>query len=98
MKVYICRRGQPDFVVDAPNVGAGIIAFWNATRELPRASYRVHHGRRRQGRTISSAVAYWLLASEMQPLLRGVIEQSTTASQYQMFCEHIIIAGQLLEK
>jgi hypothetical protein len=98
MKLYICRRGLPDFVVDAPNVGAGIIAFWNATRELPRASYRVHHGRRRQGRTISSAVAYWLLASEMQPLLRGVIEENATPSQYQQFCENITTAGQLLEK
>ena len=98
MKTYICRRGLPDFVVDAPNVGDAIIRFWQATRELPRASYRVHHGRRRQGRTISSAVAYWLLALEMRPLLRGVIEENATPSQYQQFCEHITTAGTLLEK
>ena len=97
MKVYITRRGQPDFVVDARNVGDGIIKLW-MTGEQPKPSYRVHHGRRRQGRQVSAAVAYWLLASEMRPLLRGVIEENATASQYQQFCEHITTAGTLLEK
>jgi hypothetical protein len=97
MKVYITRRGLPDFVVDAPNVGAGIVRLW-MTGEQPRATYRVHHGRRRQGRTISSAVAYWLLASEMRPLLRDVIEENSSPSQYQQFCENITTAGTLLEK
>ena len=98
MKVYITRRGQADYVVDAPTVGAAIVRFWLATGELPRASYRIHHGRRRQGRTISSAVAYWILASEMQPILRGVIQETATTSQYEQFCDHIITAGTLLEK
>lgn len=98
MKLYIVRRGHPDFVVDAQNVGDGIIKFWQSTRELPKASYRVHHGRRRQGRQVSAAVAYWLLSIEMRPLLRGVIEETATASQYQEFCENITTAGTLLGK
>ena len=98
MKVYICRRGQADFVTDVPTVGAAIVRFWMATGELPRASYRIHHGRRRQSRVVSSAVGYWLLSVEMQPILRGVIAEVSSTSQYEQFCEHIITAGTLLEK
>ena len=98
MKVYITRRGQADYVVDAPNVGSAIVRFWLATGELPKPTYRIHHGRRRQSRVISAAVGYWLLKLEMRSALSSVIEETTSAEKYRAFCETVITAGRLLEK
>jgi hypothetical protein len=98
MKVYICRRGKPDFVCHADTVADAIICLWLVTRELPKASYRVHFGRRRQSRTVSSAVAYWRLDDEMRSRLYDVLESTSTETQFGDFCEIAVQAALLLGK
>ena len=98
MKVYITRRGKTDFVVDADTIGDAIVSYWYATKEMPKPSYRVHSGRRRKSRVVSSAVAYWRLDSDMRSSLYDVLEATTTDSQFENFCEHAVTAGTLLGK
>ena len=96
MKVYIIRRGQADFVVSAPTIADAIVIYWMTTKETPKASYRVHHGRRRQAKTISSAVAYWRLSASLQGPLYDVLEANATDKQFTKFCDHAVTAGSLL--
>lgn len=96
MKVYITRRGRPDFVVDAPTIADAIIAYWLATGETPKPSYRVHFGRRRKSRIVSSAIAYWALESDMRSVLSQVIRETATQSQIDQFNETVIITAELL--
>ena len=96
MKTYIIRRGQPDFVTDAKTIADSIIALWMTTGETPKASYRVHHGRRRQARTVSSAVAYWRLSASLQGPLYAVLEENSTDKQFTEFCDTAVQAAALL--
>jgi hypothetical protein len=96
MKVYLLRRGKPDFVCHAPTIAAAIICYWFATKELPKPSYRVHFGRRRQSRVVSSAVAYWRLDDDMRSKLYDVLEANSTEKQFNEFCELTIQAAELL--
>ncbi len=96
MKVYICRRGKSDFVVNAPTIADAIICYWMATKETPRASYRIHHGRRRRSRVVSSAVAFWRLEARLQGPLYDVLQETTTDSQFNEFCEIAVQAASLL--
>jgi len=98
MKVYICRRGRPDFICQSPTVADAIITYWLATGETPKASYRVHHGRRRQARRVSSAIAYWRLGEGMRSLLCDVLKEQSTADAYAAFCEQVLEASRLLGK
>lgn len=98
MKVYLCRRGRPDFVVDAPTVADAIIAYWMASGETPKASYRIHFGRRRKTRVVSSAIAYWALGQNMRSALYEVLEETATEKQFHSFCEHAVTAAELLGK
>ena len=96
MKVYICRRGKPDFVCQADNIADAIVMLWTITSELPQASYRVHFGRRRKSRVVSSAVAYWQLNAGMKRALYDVLESNSTESQFTDFCNNAVEAGSLL--
>jgi hypothetical protein len=96
MKVYITRRGQADYVTDAPTVADAIVRFWLTTGEQPKPSYRVHFGRKRQSRVVSAAVCYWILKAEMRSALSSVIQETTSAEKYQAFCDTVIQAGTLL--
>jgi len=98
MKVYICRRGRPDFICQSPTVADAIITYWLATGETPKASYRVHHGRKRQARRVSSAIAYWRLGDVMRSRLYDVLQETATDSQFNEFCEIAVQAGSLLGK
>jgi hypothetical protein len=98
VKIYICRRGRPDFVCHAPTIGDGLILFWVATKETPKPSYRVHHGRRRQAKTISAAVAFWKLDDDMKWLLLEILKDESSADVYTAFCNDVITAGALLGK
>jgi hypothetical protein len=98
MKIYICRRGRPDFVCHADTVGDAIVMLWMTTKETPRASYRVHFGRRRQAKTISAAVAYWRLSARLRGPLYDVLEETATDSQFTEFCDIAVQAGSLLGK
>jgi hypothetical protein len=98
MKVYITRRGQADFVVDAPTIADAIVSFWFASKETPKASYRIHSGRRRKTRVVSSAIAYWRLDEDMRSSLYNVLEENATERQFTNFCEHAVTAGSLLGK
>jgi len=98
MKIYVTRRGREDFVCHADTIGDAIVMFWLATGETPRASYRVHYGRRRQAKTISSAIAFWLLGDDMRSRLYDVLQETTTDSQFNEFCEIAVQAGSLLGK
>jgi hypothetical protein len=98
LKVYIRNRGQIDYVTDAPTVADAIVRFWQVTREIPKPSYRVHFGRKRQSRVVSSAVCYWILENDMRRALSAVIQETTSTEKYLAFCETVIHAGTLLEK
>ena len=96
MKCYIVRRGRPDFVTDAPNIADAIVTYWMTTKETPRSAYRVHYGRRRQAKTISSAIAYWRLDAHLKSRLYAVLEENSTDKQFTTFCDHAVTAGSLL--
>jgi len=96
MKVYIVRRGHPDFAVDAPTIADAIVIYWMTTKETPKASYRVHHGRRRQSKNISSAVAYWRLDAKLKSRLFAVLEETATEKQFTKFCDTAVQAASLL--
>lgn len=98
MKVYITRRGRPDFICDCPTIADGIVTYWKATAETPKASYRIHEGRRRRSRVVSAAVAYWSLGADMRTLLSAVIRETATQSQIDTFNETVITAAELLGK
>lgn len=96
MKLYITRRGKSDFIVDAPTVADAIVSYWIATGETPKPSYRVHEGRRRKTRVVSSAVAYWALEPDMRSALSAVIRETATQSQIDQFNDTVITAADLL--
>ena len=98
MKHYIQRTGQPDFVCIARTAADALILLWLATGEIPQASYRVHQGRKRKSRVVSSAVAYWRLNVEMQAALIDVLEETLPEKQYTEFCEQVVNIGRILEK
>ena len=96
MKHYICRRGKPDFVCQAATVADAIILLWFAEREMPRASYRVHQGRRRKARTISSAVTFWRIRTDLREPLFDVLQEVCSKAQFSEFCTHAVTAASLL--
>jgi len=98
MKIYVCRRGKSDFVCHADTIADAIICYWLATKETPKASYRVHFGRRRQAKTISSAVAFWRLSVAMRSALCDVLKERSTADVYMTFCEQVLEVSRLLGK
>ena len=98
MKLYITRRGQPDFVVECDSIADGIVRYWFATGATPKPTYRVHFGRRRTSRVVSSAICYWYLAAAMRGPLYAVLEETTSESQFSEFCETAIEAANLLGK
>ena len=97
MKFYICRRGKPDFVCQAPTMADSIVIFWLATLETPKPNYRIHQGRRRQSKVITSAAAYWRLSIELQTALADVLEATLPEQTYSEFCEQAVAIGRLLE-
>ena len=98
MKFYICRRGKPDFVCQAPTMADSIVIFWLATLETPKPNYRIHEGVKRKSRVVSSALAYWLLSIDMQTALADVMEATLPEKQYSEFCEQAVNIGRILEK
>ena len=98
MKHYIQRTGQPDFVCIARTAADALILLWLATGEIPQASYRVHQGRKRKSRVVSSALAYWRLSIELQTALADVLEATLPEKQYTEFCEQVVNIGRILEK
>ena len=98
MKFYICRRGKPDFVCQAPTMADSIITLWLITKELPKPNYRIHEGVKRKSRVVSSALAYWHLNVEMQAALADVLEATLPEKQYTEFCEQVVNIGRILEK
>ncbi len=96
MKYYICRRGKPDFVCNADSAADAIVLFWMAEKETPKASYRIHEGRRRKSRVFSSAVAYWRLSVSMRSALTAVLRETTSEEQFNEFCETVITVADLL--
>ena len=90
MKFYICRRGKPDFVCQAPTVADAIEKLWYVTQELPKASYRIHQGMRRQSKVVSSAVAFWRLNAGMQEALVDVLKVSTSEDRFVEFCQNVV--------
>ena len=96
MKYYICRRGKPDFVCQAPTMADAIVTYWLVTKELPKPHYRIHEGRRRQSKVITSAAAYWHLNVDMQTALADVMEETLPEKQYTEFCEQVVNIGRIL--
>ena len=96
MKYYICRPGKQDFVCMAPTMADAIITLWLITKELPKPNYRIHEGRRRQSKVITSAAAYWHLNVDMQTALADVMEETLPEKQYTDFCEQVVNIGRIL--
>ena len=96
MKFYIARRGQADFICNARTTADAIVTYWLATREIPEASYRVHHGRRRKARTVSSAVCFWRIHSDLRSPLYDVLRETSTEAAFTEFCEITVTIGLIL--
>ena len=96
MKHYITRAGKPDFVCQAPTVADAIILFWMVEREIPAASYRVHQGKRRKARTVSSAVCFWRIHSDLRSPLYDVLRETSTEAAFTEFCEITVTIGLIL--
>lgn len=96
MKHYIERPGAPDFVCQAESVADAIVLLWLAERETPQASYRVHQGRKREARTVSTAITFWRIDTDLRPLLREVLREVSTKAQFNIFCTHAVEAAALL--
>ena len=96
MKYYICRPEKPDFVCNARTVADAIVLFWFAEREMPEASYRVHQGRLSEARTVSSAVTFWRIPSDLRSPLYDVLRENSTAAAFTEFCEITVSLGLIL--
>ena len=96
MKHYITRAGKPDFVCQAPTVADGIIMFWMVEREIPAASYRVHQGRRRKARTVSSAVTFWRIHTDLREPLYDILQEVSSKKQFDDFCTNVNTIGKIL--
>ena len=96
MKYYIARRGQADFVCIARTTADAIVLLWQATREIPQASYRVHQGRLSEARTVSSAVTFWRIPSDLRSPLYDVLRENSTAAAFTEFCEITVSLGLIL--
>ena len=98
MKTYIIRDGQPDFVCIAPTIADALILMWYRTGETPRASYRVHAGRRCQAWPVSVAITFWRLPADMRAVLADVIQETSTQGQADEFAELVLTSARLLGK
>ncbi len=96
MKYYICRPGQADFVCIARTTADAIVTYWLATREIPEASYRVHHGRRRKARTVSSAVCFWRIHIDLRSPLYDILQEVSSKKQFDDFCTNVNTIGKIL--
>ena len=96
MKHYITRAGKPDFVCQAPTVADGIIMFWMVEREIPAASYRVHQGRLSEARTVSSAVTFWRIHTDLREPLYDILQEVSSKKQFDDFCTNVTTIGKLL--
>ena len=96
MKHYICRPEKPDFVCNARTVADAIVLFWFAEREMPEASYRVHQGRRRKARTVSSAVTFWRIHTDLREPLYDILQEVSSKKQFDDFCTNVTTIGKLL--
>jgi hypothetical protein len=96
VKYYIARRGQADFICNARTTADAIFRLWLATREIPQASYRVHQGRRRKARTVSSAVTFWRIPSDLRSPLYDILRETSTEAAFTEFCEITVTIGLIL--
>ena len=96
MKYYICRPGQADFVCIARTTADAIVTYWLATRDIPEASYRVHHGRRRKARTVSSAVCFWRIHIDLRSPLYDILQEVSSKKQFDDFCTNVNTIGKIL--
>jgi hypothetical protein len=96
MKHYITRPGHPDFVCQAATVADAIILFWLVERETPRASYRVHQGRLSEARTVSAAVTFWRIRTDLREPLFDALQEVSSKKQFTEFCTNAITIGKLL--
>jgi hypothetical protein len=96
VKHYITRDGHPDFVCQAPTVADAIIMFWMVEREIPDASYRVHQGKRRKARTVSSAVCFWRIHTSLREPLYDILQEVSSRKQFDDFCTNVNTIGKIL--
>jgi hypothetical protein len=96
VKHYITRAGKPDFVCNARTTADAIVLYWQATREIPQASYRVHQGRRRKARTVSSAVTFWRIHTDLREPLYDILRETSTEAAFTEFCEITVSIGLIL--
>jgi hypothetical protein len=96
VKHYITRAGKPDFVCQARTTADAIVSLWLATREIPQASYRVHQGRRRKARTVSSAVTFWRIHTDLREPLYDILQEVSSKKQFDDFCTNVTTIGKIL--
>ena len=96
MKYYICRPGQADFVCIARTTADAIVLLWQATREIPQASYRVHQGRLSEARTVSSAVTFWRIHTDLREPLYDILQEVSSKKQFDDFCTNVNTIGKIL--
>ena len=96
MKYYIARRGQADFICNARTTADAIFLLWLATREIPQASYRVHQGRLSEARTVSSAVTFWRIHTDLREPLYDILQEVSSKKQFDDFCTNVTTIGNIL--
>ena len=96
MKYYIARRGQADFVCNARTTADATVTYWQVTREIPQASYRVHQGRLSEARTVSSAVTFWRIHTDLREPLYDILQEVSSKKQFDDFCTNVNTIGKIL--